>query len=633
MIKIHLQISIFLLSLAAAAGQQVAEYQIYPELDYMPGSLENRGFYQKSTSGENNLNPLDSVILYRFESETDSLPGRKQVYEYDDQANWIRTDYRWDTQKELWLKQERHEYGFDAAGNWVLYSNFIWDNVNETWLNSHRYEWEFDDENKQIASFIFDMDPIELKWRKSSKSLYEYDSQGNRTLTSTYRWDEQQEWIINGKVEYEYDDWEITTHYTWDGQNSIWKPSAKQEFDYDKDGNIIMHIRYFRDDENGTWRGDKKWVYEFDEHGNQVFYALYGWDGENWSVIDQYVGEYKYEFDESGNMTLIHLVNKWKEEYKYNSRGDRYILVRSAWDSENEKWRIDKKYFYYYSYDNAEPVTSFRPVLKSDSTSWDIASMEMPGIGMLKLYARKYTDSTYAELYAFADWASGPHYYYGKIREDTISGKLWVIPPPVPPPFTPREEEEILIMDLTLDVGDTFEFYEGVSGTVDSVYFSDDGRKIIRFEKIINFDTPTNYWNETIRFIEGVGPNISVIWYDFDNRYVTCKYDNDELVYVNSNSLFDGCLPLDTGMKPEQGKESHVKLYPNPASDVLHVEISPFLLPTTEFIIYNTQGVALKHLQVQGYNHTINIGGLSKGLYFVSIKNGSHLLLQKIIIN
>ncbi len=630
--KTYLQITIFLLSLAAAAGQQTAEYQIYPGLDYIPGSLENRGFYQKSTSGENNLNPLDSVILYTFDSETDSLPGYKQVYEYDDQGNRIRTDYRWNRQKDLWLKQERHEYGFDAAGNWVLYSNFVWNNVNETWLNSYRYEWEFDDENKQIASFQFDRDPIELKWRKSRKWLYEYDSQGNRTLTSTYRWDEQQEWVITGKVEYEYDDWEITTHYTWDGQNGIWKPSVKQEFDYDEDGNTIMHARYFWDVENDAWRADKKWVYEFDHYGRQVFHALYGWDGEDWVISSFYVDEYEYEFDESGNMTLLHLVNKWKEEYKYNSRGDRYLLTRSTWDSENEKWRIDKKYFYYYSYDNAEPITSFRPVLKSDSTSWDLAfimsstAWDIAGgemVGIHKLYTQKHPDSVYAELY-LKYFSNTEH--FGRIREDTISGKLWYIPHHSIPPF--NYPEEILIMDLTLEVGDIFDF-GWRSNTVDSVYFSDDGRKIIRFD---GGHFSPNYWNETTRFIEGVGPNSSVIW-PAGNPYVTCKYDNDELVYVNSNSLFNGCLPLDTGLDPELGNGFRVRLYPNPATEVLHLDIDHSLLPTSEITIYNISGVALKHKHLQGYHHKIDLSAFNKGLYLVSIKNGHHHLRHKIIIN
>ncbi len=278
-----------------------------------------------------------------------------------------------------------------------------------------------------------------------------------------------------------------------------------------------------------------------------------------------------------------------------------------------------------------ETTESYQPVLNSDSTSWDLAGMELFGIGMHKLYTLKHPDSIYAELYAFTD-DSWSHNYVGKIREDTISGKLWYVPVPVPPPFTPRDEE-ILIMDLTLDVGDTFEFYEGISGTVDSVYFSDDGRKIIRFEKIINFSSPTNYWNENVRFIEGVGPNISVLWYDFDNHYVTCKYDNGELVYVNTNSLFDGCLPLASGLSMELRNSCIVRLYPNPARDVLHVDIDHSLLPTSEITIYNISGVALKQINLQGHNHAISLSSLNKGLYFISIKNGPHRLRHKILIN
>ena len=114
---------------------------------------------------------------------------------------------------------------------------------------------------------------------------------------------------------------------------------------------------------------------------------------------------------------------------------------------------------------------------------------------------------------------------------------------------------------------------------------------------------------------------------------MTCKYDNDELVYVNTNSLFDGCLPLASGLNPELGNDCSVRLYPNPAKDVLHVDIDHSLMPTTEIIIYNVQGVALKHKHLHGYNHTISLGGLNKGLYFVSIKNGTHRLLHRIIIN
>ncbi len=75
-----------------------------------------------------------------------------------------------------------------------------------------------------------------------------------------------------------------------------------------------------------------------------------------------------------------------------------------------------------------------------------------------------------------------------------------------------------------------------------------------------------------------------------------------------------------------------MKLYPNPAGDVLHVDIDPSLLPATEIIIYNVQGIALIHKHLQGYTHTISLGDLTRGLYFVSIKNGPRRLRHKIVI-
>ena len=270
-----------------------------------------------------------------------------------------------------------------------------------------------------------------------------------------------------------------------------------------------------------------------------------------------------------------------------------------------------------------ETTESFRPVLNSDSTSWDIVFMDMPGISMLLLHAQKHPDSIYAELYSYPHpiWHSGyPQFPQpaGKIREDTISGKLWFLGSWMP--------EERLVMDLTLDVGDTFEVREGLLTTVDSVYFLDDGRKIISFDR-----SPPWWHEENFRFIEGVGPNFG--FSGSISHYVTCKYDNDELVYVNTNNFFDGCLPFDTGINPELRNGCSVRLFPNPAGDVLYVDIDPSLLPATEIIIYNVQGIALIHKHLQGYNHTISLGDLTRGLYFVSIKNGAHCLRHKIMIN
>jgi photosystem II stability/assembly factor-like uncharacterized protein len=147
-------------------------------------------------------------------------------------------------------------------------------------------------------------------------------------------------------------------------------------------------------------------------------------------------------------------------------------------------------------------------------------------------------------------------------------------------------------------------------------------------ENWVSFDTTgipltsVYFLNDSIGFVSG--------WYDL---IMKTEGRIDQLPDDYPWHLAGGPPGNIIGIDPESEKESLARLYPNPASDVLHVEIDPSLLPATEIIIYNIQGVALKHKHLQGYNHTINIGSLSKGLYFVSIKNGSRRQLQKIIIN
>lgn len=161
---------------------------------------------------------------------------------------------------------------------------------------------------------------------------------------------------------------------------------------------------------------------------------------------------------------------------------------------------------------------NFQAVLNVDSTSWDIAYKQLYGTVMTKLITKNNPDSIYSMMYFYDDTQSLD--YAGKIREDTIIGKIWFV--------DPYYNNEILIMDMGLVKGDTFQIYNGWS-TVDSVFYNDN-------KKIIRFNLQTR-WDEPVMFIEGVGPNISLVYAsdaDFDRDYVTCKYNINTLVYINN---------------------------------------------------------------------------------------------------
>jgi len=264
---------------------------------------------------------------------------------------------------------------------------------------------------------------------------------------------------------------------------------------------------------------------------------------------------------------------------------------------------------------------SFKPVLQTDSVSWDIANAELYGIEMGKLVAQNNKDT--AELYK---QMYGVEFdYIGKLWEDTTKGKLWYQGGPY------YSDEKVLIMDMTLNVGDTFEIHPLYKPEVDSVYYLN-GRKVIKF------DQNTNYWGEKVKFIEGVGPNTSVAYRfvsDYDVFYASCKYHNEELVYVNNNDeIFDGCMPDDTGIDLPS-KNNQINLYPNPTSGDLHIELSKTLSPDYEIFIFDIYGKVAKHKKLSGYKHVVDLNKLNinKGVYFVKIKTTKGFIARLRIIH
>lgn len=257
----------------------------------------------------------------------------------------------------------------------------------------------------------------------------------------------------------------------------------------------------------------------------------------------------------------------------------------------------------------------YQAVLQSDSTSWDLAHYELFGIEMEHLFTKKYHDSLYAKLYLYGLYPDTT--YTGKVREDTINGKIWY--------KDIYNNLEKLIMDMNLNLGDTFQIIPNMWSNVDSVFFHN-GRKIIRFEL-------QTKWDEPVMFIEGVGPNISLLYTvdDFDKHYAACKYDLSSLVYVNSNQNFDACQPKPVGFV-DNSQINNVFIYPNPAANEIYVELPEDSHSNTEFTLSDFSGKIVLNNQFLGRKIIFHIGDLHQGIYFVTIINSSLYYHQKILI-
>jgi len=83
------------------------------------------------------------------------------------------------------------------------------------------------------------------------------------------------------------------------------------------------------------------------------------------------------------------------------------------------------------------------------------------------------------------------------------------------------------------------------------------------------------------------------------------------------------------GIRENSLSDSQISTYPNPTSDILHINLTSSLKPS-EIIIYTQLG---QIAQRNGYSNEINISNLSPGIYFIEVKTNSGTARKKFIKN
>ena len=188
------------------------------------------------------------------------------------------------------------------------------------------------------------------------------------------------------------------------------------------------------------------------------------------------------------------------------------------------------------------------------------------------------------------------------LREETASGRLYRYCPLF-------DEEEVLLCDMSLTVGDTFEYtdeWEVRQAVVESVSF-ENGRKVIRFA------LPVYPWHDhdALTFREGIFPNnypIGFMDYYYCENNLLCEYKDGEQVFENPE--YNTCYIDETSVQ-EQDLQ-HVSLYPNPAKETVLIEGTKAF----EVQVYNALGQLVK--TVRDANE-ISVAGLAEGVYLLRI--------------
>jgi hypothetical protein len=213
----------------------------------------------------------------------------------------------------------------------------------------------------------------------------------------------------------------------------------------------------------------------------------------------------------------------------------------------------------------------------------------------------------------------------GFLREDSILGKAWF--------FDTYSNMEYLVMDLSLNLGDTFNLYDFSSVAypyiVDSVFYVN-GKKHVRINAWSSLCGPY----EQITFIEGSGTTAGFTYQRYLSgssvpSYMLCH--NKDGIKENGNILFmDTCSVCSVGNEELNSDLTLVKVFPNPTFDELNIVIKNTSSNTFWLSIYNLLGEQIIYQQISNSTN-INVLSLNKGVYFAVISDNNNNFYQKII--
>ena len=227
-----------------------------------------------------------------------------------------------------------------------------------------------------------------------------------------------------------------------------------------------------------------------------------------------------------------------------------------------------------------------------------------------------------------------------------------------------RLSDETLLVNLDLDVGDTFElidqeylrvrpFHPPIKSVVDSVYFQD-GLKHIRFasfhsrdqelwESSFELDGSEDILNKftkhvAFEFIESIGCTWGYSYYAEESSTppqrvmsrLLCLYRNEELIYTPyENDHHPSCficrgVAIDTIDTPQP-----IIASPNPVLDYLTLSNMPYGEKT--IILQDNNGYTWIKTKHSEESITIDISSLPSQLYFLSIVNEKNIITNKVI--
>lgn len=263
--------------------------------------------------------------------------------------------------------------------------------------------------------------------------------------------------------------------------------------------------------------------------------------------------------------------------------------------------------------------STFRPVLANDVCRWLVPRVDLAASRMDTIVATAKGDG-FHQL-SVSNSAYHTSTIYGEIYSSEDNGRLY---------FRNPSNEDVLVMDLSVSVNDTFItkglYGEDIALIVDSVYHEND-LKHIQFDRVVwNYANPVKCC-----FVEGFGPNWGFSRQDEYADLLVCKFEGDDLFYsLPDTTFFKNCTfkkPFDGwGITP--AGEHRVSVYPNPTDGLIKIETDGII---SDVALFNVLGRKVMSLNPTETKFDVDLTAFPGGVYFLAFTIDKHRNRVKIV--
>lgn len=136
------------------------------------------------------------------------------------------------------------------------------------------------------------------------------------------------------------------------------------------------------------------------------------------------------------------------------------------------------------------------------------------------------------------------------------------------------------------------------------------------------------YGKEGIRHIN-VSTGVSSIVYQLSyNSYInSASYENGRAFFVGSHGVILEMLVVNS--VSEEDIASSFQIYPNPTSDLITIDFPVFGIDEKIIEIFDASGKLIVKDSFSSFNHSIDVSGLTNGLYIISLSDKDGRQIQK----